>query len=83
MAEFIQKRYNVAYKSKTSYYLIFKKAKFSYHKPDKQYHDRKQDVIDKWKQEVAPLIKQEIEKPGQVVLTGGEMILTTQTTTQF
>jgi transposase len=82
LAEFIRRQYNVKYKSKTSYYLIFKKAKFSYHKPDKQYHERKPNVIEKWKQEVAPLIKQEIEKPGQVVLAGDEMILTTQTTTQ-
>jgi len=82
LAEFIQRQYNVKYKSKTSYYLIFKKAKFSYHKPDKQYHERKPEVIEEWKQEVAPLIKQEIDKPGQVVLTGDEMILTTQTTTQ-
>jgi transposase len=82
LAEFILKQYNVKYKSKTSYYLIFKKAKFSYHKPDKKYHGQKQDVIDKWKQEVAPLIQKEIEKPDQVVLAADEMILTTQTTTQ-
>lgn len=82
LAEFIQKQYNVKYKSKTSYYLIFKKANFSYHKPDKKYHDRKQEVIDKWYKETAPLITKEMEKPGQVILTGDEMILTTQTTTQ-
>jgi transposase len=82
LAEFIKKKYNVIYKSKTSYYLIFRDAKFSYHKPDKQYHNRRQDIIDKWYAEVAPLIKQEIEKPNQVVLTEDEMILTTQTTTQ-
>jgi len=82
LAEFILQQYNVKYKSKTSYYLIFKKADFTYHKPDKQYHNRKQDVIDRWYAEVAPLIKQEIEKPNQVVLAEDEMILTTQTTTQ-
>jgi len=82
LAEFIQRQYNVKYKSKTSYYLIFKKAKFSYHKPDKQYHNQKPDIIEKWYKETAPLIRQEIEKPGQVVLVEDEMILTTQTTTQ-
>jgi transposase len=82
LAEFIKQKYNVIYKSKTSYHLIFRDAKFTYHKPDKQYHDRKQEVIDKWYKETAPLIKQELEKPDQVVLTGDEMILTTQTTTQ-
>ena len=82
LAEFIEKQYNVKYKSKTSYYLIFKKAKFSYHKPGKQYHNRKEEAIEKWRQETIPLIKQEIKKPNQVVLAGDEMILTTQTTTQ-
>lgn len=82
LAEFILQQYNVKYKSKTSYYLIFKKAAFTYHKPDKQYHNRKQEVIDKWYKETAPLIKQEIEMPEQVVLAEDEMILTTQTTTQ-
>lgn len=82
LALFIKIKYNVVYKSKNSYRLIFKDAHFTYHKPDKQYHDRKQDVIDKWYQETAPLIKKEIEKPDQVVLAGDEMILTTQTTTQ-
>jgi transposase len=82
LAEFILQQYNVKYKSKTSYYLIFKKADFTYHKPDKQYHNREQDVIDKWYEETAPLIRQEVEKPEQVVLVGDEIILTTQTTTQ-
>jgi transposase len=82
LAAFIKTKYNVIYKSKTSYHLIFKDAKFTYHKPDKQYHERNQDLIDKWQKEVVPLIKQEIEKPNQVVLAGDEMILTTQTTTQ-
>ena len=82
LAEHISKQYNVKYRSKTSYYLIFKRADFSYHKPDKQYHNRKQDVIDTWYKETVPLIKHEIETQGQVVLAGDEMILTTQTTTQ-
>jgi transposase len=82
LAEFILKQYNVTYKSKTSYYLIFKKAKFTYHKPDKKYRECKQDVIDKWYKETGPLIKQELAKPEGVVLVGDEMILTTQTTTQ-
>lgn len=82
LAEFIQKQYNVKYKSKTSYYLIFKKSNFSYHKPDKQYRERKQEAIDTWYKETAPLIKNEMEKLGQVILAGDEMILTTQTTTQ-
>lgn len=82
LAIFIKLKYNVVYKSKTSYHLIFKDAKFTYHKPDKKYHGRNQGTIDKWYKETVPLIKQEIEKPEQIVLAGDEMILTTQTTTQ-
>ncbi len=82
LAVLIKQKYNVVYKSKTSYYIIFKDAKFTYHKPDKRYHARNQARIDKWYGETVPLIKQEIEKPEQIVLAGDEMILTTQTTTQ-
>ena len=33
LGDFIKARYNVQYKSKTSYYLLFHQAKFTYHKP--------------------------------------------------
>jgi transposase len=82
LAVFIKRKYNVVYKSKTSYHLIFKDAKFTYHKPEKKYHGRKQEVLEKWHKETVPLIQQELETSGQVVLVGDEMILTTQTTTQ-
>lgn len=82
LARLIKEQYGVMYKSKTSIRLLFKKADFTYHKPDKQYkkHDRK--VIDEWREEVLPFIKQAFEDPDTVILTGDEMILTTQTTTQ-
>jgi len=32
-ADLIQRQYNVKYKSKTSFYIIFKEAKFTLHKP--------------------------------------------------
>ena len=82
LAAFIQAKYRVTYKSKTSYQILFKQAQFTYHKPEKRYHNRKQDVLDRWNKETVPLIKQELQEIDQVVLTGDEMILTTQTTTQ-
>jgi len=82
LALLIKRDYGVEYKSKTSYHLIFKKAHFSYHKPDKQYHERDQKTVDAWYEKIVPLIQQEMEKTESVVLSGDEMILTTQTTTQ-
>ena len=82
LALYIKKEYNVVYKSKTSYCLIFKEAKFSYHKPDKRYHKQDEKIVGVWRKDKAPLIKDEIGKPGQVVFGGDEMIVTTQTTTQ-
>lgn len=82
LAEFIKKRYNVVYKSKTSYCLIFKKSGFTYHKPEKKYHERNQFAIDTWRKEKLPEIKKDLSNSEKVVLVGDEMILTTQTTTQ-
>ena len=63
-------------------YLIFKEAKFTYHKPDKQYKNRNQSVIDQWKTDSFSKIKSELENENTVVLTEDEMMLSTQTTTQ-
>lgn len=82
LAEYIKRTYNVVYKSKTSFYLLFKKAGFTYHKPEKVYHQRKQELIDEWNKTTAPIVQQALDNPNTVVLAGDEMILTTQTTTQ-
>lgn len=37
LADLIEKEYKVKYKSKTSLYLVFRKAKFSYHRPATRY----------------------------------------------
>lgn len=82
LAEIIKKIYKVQFKSKSSLYLIFQEAKFSYHKPDKQYKKHDQAVIDAWKKEKQPVIEAFFEEENTVVLTEDEMILTTRTTTQ-
>ena len=38
LGHLIKRKYKVQYKSKTSYYLIFRQAKFTYHKPGRVYH---------------------------------------------
>ena len=74
--------YGVKYKSRTSLYLIFKAAKFTYHKPGMVYKNRKQAVIDQWDREKLPIILEHLKDKDTVVLAEDEMILTTQTTTQ-
>lgn len=82
LADLIKRKYNIEYKSKTSLYIIFKEAKFSYHKPDKQYEKRNQAVIDAWIEEKKPIIQELLKEENTVVLTEDEMILTSKTTMQ-
>ena len=82
LAEYIKENFNVVYKSRTSYRLLFKQSGFTYHKPEKHYHAQNKASVDKWDTEVAPKIKGIVEDPESIVLVGDEMILTTQTTTQ-
>ena len=82
LADYIKNQYGVHYKSKTTLYIIFKEAKFTYHKPDTQYKSRNQIVIDEWKLTNKSIIQDALNDPNTVVLTEDEMMLTTQTTTQ-
>ncbi len=82
LAHHIKECYNVAYKSKKPFYILFKEAKFTYHKPGAQYKNRDQKVVDEWKEKNIPIIKEHLEKTNAVVLTGDEMVLSTQTTFQ-
>ncbi len=82
LADLIKQKYNVQYKSKTSLYLIFEEAKFSYHKPEKQYEKRNQAAIEAWKEEKTPIIQALLNEESTVVLTEDEMILTSKTTMQ-
>lgn len=78
----IQEQYGVHYKSKTPLYLIFKEAKFTYHKPDQQYKNRNPQAIDEWIVKNSPIINEAMNDINTVVLVEDEMMLSTQTTTQ-
>ena len=78
----ILEKHAVKYKSKTSIRLLFKEAKFTYHKPEKRYERRDQAKIDAWKAENYEKVQQMLQDPEVVILTADEMILSTQTTTQ-
>lgn len=82
LAILIKEQYGVQYKSKTPIYLLFREAKFTYHKPDKQYKKRDQKVIDEWVEKYTPIINEAMNDPHTVVLVEDEMMLSTQTTTQ-
>jgi len=82
LARFIKDQYNVNYKSKTSIHLLFKEAKFTYHKPDKKYQRRSEEEVKKWLDDNKSIIQEAWDDPDTVILTEDEMILSTQTTCQ-
>jgi len=82
LAQLIEEHYGVRYSSKNPYYVLFRKAKFSYHKPGTQYKNRDQTRVDEWKKETKKKLEEFDFKKDAVLLNADEMILTTQTTCQ-
>jgi transposase len=82
LANYTERQYGIRYKSKTSYYLIFRRAKFTYHKPGRVYHERNEEEVEQWKNETKPRIQAALRDTNTVILAEDEMILSTQTTTQ-
>lgn len=82
LGKLILELYSVKYKSKTSLYLIFKESKFTYHKPEKIYTKRNQELIDEWKRNNQAEILAALQDKDTVVFVEDEMIVTSQTTTQ-
>jgi transposase len=78
----IESEYKVKYRSKTSIYLIFKQAKFTYHKPDRLYQARNEQEVEQWKKEAETKVKTALAEKDTVVLVADEMSLSTQTTVQ-
>lgn len=82
LANYIERKYHVRYKSKTSYYLIFKRVKFTYHKPGRVYQKHDPLRVKLWRKEITPKIRQAWKDSNTVVLCEDEMRLSTQTTFQ-
>lgn len=82
LASYIEEKYHVRYKSKTSYYLIFKRVKFTYHKPGRVYQKHDPLRVKLWRKEIAPKIRQAWKDSNTVILCEDEMKLSTQTTFQ-
>lgn len=82
LADWIKRKYDVQYKSKTSLYLIFKRAKFTFHKPGRVYQKRDENEVKQWKTRTKPIVERALKEKDMVILAEDEMILSTQTTTQ-
>ena len=82
LGDFIEKNYEVKYKSKTSLYLIFRGAKFTYHKPGRVYERRNEAEVQKWRETAKPVVEQALSESDSVILVEDEMSLSVQTTFQ-
>lgn len=82
LAALITQQYAVTYSSKTSYYLIFRKSRFSFHKPGQVSSKRDEAAVMLWRKETKQKIEQVWKDPDTVILCEDEAILSTQTTFQ-
>jgi len=82
LGAYIQRKYKVEYKSKTSHYLLFREAKFTYHKPGRVYREQDRKEIETWEKQVKPTLTKLWKEKDTVILAEDEMVLTTATTTQ-
>ena len=82
LSKLIEEKYKVKYKSKTSLYVVFKEAKFTYHKPGRVYEKQDPEAVARWPKETKPKIKKAFKEKDTIILTEDEMILSTQTTFQ-
>jgi len=82
LGEYIKRKYKIKYKSRTSLYLFFQKASFSYHKPGRIYHLRNEEEVERWQKMAKPILEKAFKDTNTVILAEDEMILSTQTTFQ-
>ena len=82
LADHVWEEYRVRYKSKTSYYIIFKRVKFTFHKPGRVYEKSNPAREQAWIGEHRSKIQQALADPNTVVLCADESQISTQTTTQ-
>lgn len=82
LGDLIKRQYKVQYKSKTSYYLIFKKARFTFHKPGRVYEKRNEQEVQQWREETGPVVEKALSQSKTVILVEDEMSLSAATTIQ-
>lgn len=82
LGQYIRDTYKVQYTSRTSLYLIFRKAAFSYHKPGKVSERQDPKEVEAWREKTRPRIDEAWGDTNTVILVEDEMHLSHQTTTQ-
>jgi len=82
LADYIESEYDVKYKSKTSYQLIFRQARFSFHKPEGVYKKHNPQLVVEWKQKNYEIIKQAFNDENTMILCEDEAIIRSTTTFQ-
>lgn len=82
LGDWISRNFKVKYKSKTSLYLVFKQAQFTYHKPGRVYDKHDEKEVEAWKVETKPKLDRYLKEENAVLLAEDEMVLTTETTIQ-
>ncbi len=82
IGDWIKNRYKVKYKSRTSIYLLFKKASFFYHKPGRIYHKRNEKEVKEFREKTEQILTKAQPEKNTVILAEDEMVLSTQTTFQ-
>ncbi len=79
---YIEKKYRVTYKSRTSHYLLFRKAEFTFHKPGQVYQKHNEQEVRDWEKINTDRVKQAFADKQTVLLCEDEMVLSTKTTFQ-
>lgn len=82
LSHIIWERYKVKYRSRTSYYLIFRKSHFTFHKPGRVSVKRDEETVQAWRKKAQPILKEAWDDPHTIILCEDEVILQTQTTFQ-
>lgn len=82
LGDLIKRQFKVQYKSRTSFYLIFRQAKFTFHKPGRVYEKRDEQEVQQWRETTKPVVQRALSDPKTVVLTEDEMSLSAATTVQ-
>lgn len=78
----IERIYQVKYKSRTSHYLLFKKAEFTFHKPGQVYQKHNEQEVQDWQTTNKDKLTEAFADKGAVILCEDEMVLSSKTTFQ-
>jgi transposase len=82
LVDYVWRTYQVKYRSKTSYYALFKRSKFTFHKPGRISVKRNDKDVRLWREKAKKKIEKAWRKENTVIICEDEAILSTQTTFQ-